>query len=60
MDEMMKNRDENSCEISSDHYASSVPGIYDALHDKRHKPNNGETFDSMFELKSLPENRNKS
>ncbi|CAC5364248.1 unnamed protein product [Mytilus coruscus] len=43
MDEMLKYRNANSCDNSPDH-TSSVPGIYYALHDKRHKTNNGETY----------------
>lgn len=51
---------ENTCDNSSDHYASSVPGVYDELNGNRYKTDKDETFDRMIELKSLPENRNKS
>ncbi|XP_052069146.1 uncharacterized protein LOC127708334 [Mytilus californianus] len=60
MNVILKSRNENTCDNSPDQYASSVPGIYDVLHDKRHKTDNGEQFDRMFELKSLPENRNET
>lgn len=55
-----ENLNENTCDNSSDHYASSIPDVYDVLNDNRYKPDKGEKFDRMFELKSLPENRNNS
>ncbi|CAC5357735.1 unnamed protein product [Mytilus coruscus] len=60
MDTKLKYRNENSCDNSPDHYASSVPDIYDVLHGKRQKMDNGEKFDRMIELKSSSENRNES
>lgn len=50
---------ENLNENSSDHYASSVPDVYDVLHDNRYKTE-GEAYDRMSELKRLPENGRKS
>ncbi|CAG2234272.1 unnamed protein product [Mytilus edulis] len=60
MDNILKYHSENPCDNSLDHYASSVPEVYDELHDNRHKRDKVETFDTMIELTNLAAKRNES